>query len=102
PRPDEFINRASELGAAFNAETREEVVDYYLTLNKDSVEAGMKLMAAALKTPLFRADELERERAVVIGEYDRNESNPFFPFKVATDRALWGSAANRKDPLGER
>jgi zinc protease len=102
PRPDEFVNRASELGAVFNAETREEVVNYYITLPKDSVDAGMKFMAAALKTPLFRPDELERERAVVIGEYDRNESSPFFEFTKSTGKALWGSAWSRKDPLGER
>ncbi|HET9426271.1 MAG TPA: pitrilysin family protein [Gemmatimonadaceae bacterium] len=102
PQPDEFINRASELGAVFNAETREEVVNYYITLPKDSVEGGMRFMASALKSPLFRRDELERERAVVIGEYDRNESNPFFEFTKATGKALWGSAWSRKDPLGER
>jgi zinc protease len=102
PRPDEFVNRASELGAIFNAQTREEVVNYYITLPKDSVDAGMKFMAAALKTPLFRPDELERERQVVIGEYDRNESSPFFEFSKSTGKALWGSAWSRKDPLGER
>jgi len=102
PGPDEFINRAAELGAVFNGRTREEVVEYYLTLPKDSVEGGMKFIAAALKTPLFRQDELERERAVVIGEYDRDESNPFFGFQNETGKALWGSAWSRKDPLGER
>jgi zinc protease len=102
PRPDEFVNRASELGAVFNAETREEVVNYYITLPKDSIQSGMEFMASALKKPLFRADELESERAVVIGEYDRNESSPLFGFSRATGLALWGSAANRKDPLGQR
>jgi zinc protease len=102
PSPDEFVNRASDLGGVFNAETHEEVVNYYITLPKDSVEGGLKFMASALKAPLFRRDELERERAVVIGEYDRNESNPFFEFTKATGQALWGSAWSRKDPLGER
>src|SRR6185436_4881720 len=37
PSPDAFIGRASELGAVFNGSTREEVVNYYLTLSKDSV-----------------------------------------------------------------
>jgi zinc protease len=102
PQPDEFINRASELGAVFNAQTREEVVNYYITVPKDSVAGGMRFMASALKSPLFRQDELERERAVVIGEYDRNESSPFFGFTVETGKALWGSGWSRKDPLGER
>jgi zinc protease len=102
PQPDEFVDRASELGAVFNGDTKEEVVEYYLTIPKDSLEGGMKFIAAALKTPLFRQDELERERAVVIGEYDRDESNPFFSFQNETGKALWGSAWSRKDPLGER
>jgi zinc protease len=102
PEPDDFIARASELGAEFNGTTSEERVNYYLTLPSDSIEGGMKFLAAALIHPLFRKDELDREREVVIGEYDRNESNPYFPFSTAMSEALWGSAWSRKNPLGER
>ena len=102
PEPDQFVGRASELGAMFNARTQEEVVNYYLTLPADSLEGGMRFLAAALKAPLFRKDELERERAVVIGEYDRNESSPFYHFTTAVDKALWTTAWSRKNPLGER
>jgi zinc protease len=102
PNPDQFVARASELGAVFNGTTSEERVNYYLTVPADSIEGGMKFLAAALINPLFRPDELEREREVVIGEYDRNESNPLFPFTTAMSKALWGSAWSRKNPLGER
>jgi zinc protease len=102
PEPDQFVSRASELGAVFNGQTREEIVNYYVTLPADSIEGGMRFLAAPLKGPLFRQDELERERAVVIGEYDRNESNPFYHFTTAVDKALWSTAWSRKNPLGER
>lgn len=102
PGPDDFIARASELGAEFNGSTSEERVNYYLTVPADSVEGGMKFLAAALTGPLFRKDELEREREVVIGEYDRNEASPYFPFSTAMEKALWGEAWSRKNPLGER
>ncbi len=102
PNPDDFVARASELGAEFNGTTTEERVNYYLTVSADSAEGGMKFLAAALITPLFRKDELERERQVVIGEYDRNESSPFFQFTTAMGKALWSSAWSRKNPLGER
>ena len=102
PEPDQFVARASELGAVFNGQTREEIVNYYVTLPADSLEGGMRFLAAPLKAPLFRQDELERERSVVIGEYDRNESNPFYHFTTAIDKALWSSAWSRKNPLGER
>jgi zinc protease len=102
PNPDEFVGRASELGAEFNGTTSEERVNYYLTVPADSVEGGMKFLGAALINPLFRKDELEREREVVIGEYDRNESSPFFKFNTTMGKALWTTAWSRKNPLGER
>jgi zinc protease len=102
PSPDDFVARASELGAEFNGTTTEERVNYYLTVSTDSAEGGMKFLAAALIGPLFRKDELERERQVVIGEYDRNESSPFFQFTTAMGKALWSTAWSRKNPLGER
>jgi zinc protease len=100
--PDEFIARASQLGADFNGTTSEERVNYYLTVPSDSVEGGMNFLAAALMHPLFRSDELAREREVVIGEYDRNESNPYYPFNTEMSKALWTSAWSRKNPLGVR
>ena len=102
PNPDDFIGRASELGAEFNGTTSEERVNYYLTVPADSAEGGMKFLAAALINPLFRKDELEREREVVIGEYDRNESSPFFKFSREMGKALWSTSWSRKNPLGER
>ena len=102
PQPEQFVQRASELGAVFNGTTTEERVNYYLTLPSDSTIPGLSLLAAALRAPLFRSDELERERAVVIGEYDRAESNPFYALTTATGKALWGTAWSRKNPLGER
>src|SRR5689334_6071130 len=102
PEPNQFWDKASDLGAVFNASTREEVVNYYMTVPAEKLSDAVSLLATALKTPLFRPDELERERQVVIGEYDRNESSPFFEFSKSTGKALWGSAWSRKDPLGER
>jgi len=102
PNPDEFVARASALGAEFNGTTSEERVNYYLTLPADSIEPGMRFLAAALINPSFRKDELDREREVVIGEYDRNESSPFFQFTTAMSKALWTTEWSRKNPLGER
>ena len=102
PEPDAFVQRASELGAVFNGSTREEVVNYYLTLPTDSLEPGLKLLQSAFRAPLFRTDELESERAVVIGEYDRQESSPFFRFTDEMNHHLWRSQYSRKNVIGSR
>jgi len=102
PNPDETINRASELGAVFNGSTREELVNYFLTLSSDSMAAGMEFLAAAAITPKFLAEELAREREVVIGEYDQQESSPFFRFDQAMGRRLWTTQFSRKNTIGDR
>ena len=66
----------SELGISFNGTTGNERVNYFLTLPSKNFSAGMRFMADALETPLFNQEELEKERLVVCGEYDRNESSP--------------------------
>lgn len=102
PNPDEYIDQMSQLGAVFNASTREEQVNYYLTVSSDSLEAGLKLLVSGFLAPTFRTDELERERLVVIGEYDRNESSPFFRMEQEIGKALWGSFWSRKNVIGDR
>ena len=58
PGVSEFWDKASDLGAVFNGTTAEERVNYYMTVPADSAGAALKLLAAALREPLFRQDEL--------------------------------------------
>ena len=102
PDSDEYIDEMSKLGAVFNASTREEQVNYYLTVSADSLEAGLKLLVTGFLSPKFRADELDRERQVVIGEYDRNESSPFFRMEQETGKRLYSTAWSRKNVIGDR
>lgn len=102
PEPDAFMDRAADLGAVFNATTREELVSYYLTVVADSLEGGMRFLDAALRGAQFRADELAREKQVVLGEYDRAESSPWFRLDETIGRKLWGSFWSRKNTIGDR
>jgi zinc protease len=102
PRPDGVMNRASGLGAIFNAETHEEKVNYYLTIPSDSLDGGLRLLSSALQRPLFLEPELAAEKVVVLGEYDRNESEPFFHFNQAMGQTLWRHAFPQKNTIGRR
>ncbi len=102
PESESFVGKAGDLGAVFNGTTAEERVNYYLTVSADSVDAGIRFLTAALTAPLFRQDELERERQVVIGEYDRNESSPFFRLNKEMDMLLYPGNFSRKNVIGDR
>src|SRR5262249_29808775 len=59
-------------------------------------------MRDAIVSPLFDPAELERERVVVTGELDRNESNPQYHFFHQVNEHVWWKYPSRKDPLGTR
>ena len=87
----------------WNGTTSEERVNYYVTVGRDSLVPAMQFMEDAIRTPLFRRDELERERPVVLGEYDRQESSPFFHLTRSVDTLLWSPGYySRKNVIGDR
>lgn len=102
PNQEAFLERTRELGMRWNGSTSEERVNYFFTIPKDSLLQGMVFMKAAIETPLFLPEELERERPVVTGEYDRNESSPFYLLYRAVNKKLWYKYYSRKNVLGDR
>ena len=102
PESDMYLDRASQLGAVFNGTTQEETVSYYLTVPADSVRGAIQWLTPALKAPLFLESELSVERQVVIGEYDRNESSPFFQLQRQLDMKLYPGNYSRKNVIGDR
>jgi zinc protease len=102
PEMNQFWDRASELGAVFNGTTEEERVNYYMTVPAEKLGDAIQLVASAIRAPLFRRDELERERQVVIGEYDRNESIPFFALDRDMKAKLYPGNYSRKNTIGDR
>lgn len=102
PRSDLYLDRAAQLGAVFNGTTQEETVSYYLTVPADSVRGAIQWLTPALRSPLFLESELAVERQVVIGEYDRNESSPFFQLQRQMDMKLYPGNYSRKNVIGDR
>jgi zinc protease len=103
PSQEEYLERVNELGASWNGTTSTERVNYYITVGVDSLEPAVQFMEDAIRYPLFDQAELERERPIVLGEYDRNESNPFFHLGRATDTLLWSPEYySHKNVIGDR
>jgi len=103
PSQEEYLRRTRQLGASWNGTTSEEVVNYYVTVGTDSVLPAMQFMEDAIRYPLFKQEELVRERPVVLGEFDRNEANPYFHLFRAMDTILWTPAYySRKNVIGDR
>lgn len=102
PNQEAYLKRMRELGISFNGTTSSERVNYFFTLPIDSIHQGMQFMKDAIRFPLFLPEELERERPVVIGEYDRWESNPYSFLFTQVNKKLWYKYYSRKNTIGDR
>ena len=99
---EDYLKTIGQLGITYNGQTREEVVNYYFTTTSPNLRTAMNFMRDSARYPLFHPSEFEREREVVIGEIDRNESNPFFYLNREMNDRLFYKYPSRKNPLGNR
>lgn len=99
---EDYLHRIGQLGIEYNGETREEVVQYYFTTISPNLRPAMLFMRDAIRYPLFDSSEFAQEQQVVIGEIDRNESNPYYYLNKAMNDRLFYKYPSRKNPLGDR
>ncbi len=97
-----YLGNIGQMGITYNGTTREEVVNYYFTTTSPYLSTAIKFISDAIRFPNFDAEELEREKKVVLGEIDRNESNPYFYLNRALQDKMYYKYPTRKNPLGTR
>ena len=100
PTQEKFLKRTQELGAIWNGTTGVERVNYFFTFDKDSLNAGLKFMNAAIRFPIYREEDMKKERPVVDGEFQRAESDPGFQLWFESQKHLWGDQITRKNAIG--
>ncbi len=102
--PDQlaYSARLRELGMLFNGTTGNDKVNYFFTTTSDHYADAMVFMRDAITSPLFEKGELDRERVVVTGEMDRDESEPQFLLWRAMEPKVYWKYPSRKNALGAR
>jgi zinc protease len=101
PDQEKFIARTEELGMIWNGTTGDERVNYYFTFDKDSLNAGLRFMNAAIRYPIYRTEDMQKERPVVDGEFQRGESDPGFQLWIDVNKRCWGEHFSRKTAIGD-
>ncbi len=101
PDQETFLRRIKELGAVWNGTTGTERVNYFMTINKDSLVPGLDFINVAIRYPIYRIEDMQKERLVVDGEFQRAESSPQFQLGNALQKKMWGDLYTRKNPIGD-
>ncbi|HXA41880.1 MAG TPA: pitrilysin family protein [Candidatus Solibacter sp.] len=98
PRRPTTLQIATEidsLGCRFNAFTSEEYTAYYVKGAADYTADAVDVIADMLRNALIPADEVERERGVVLEEMKMYEDNPQAKVYQLIGKAIYGDT-----PLG--
>jgi predicted Zn-dependent peptidase len=90
------INQTAErLGAVLNAYTSHDLVAFHITARAESAPQALDLLSDFVARPRLDAEDLDRERGVVIQEINRAYDQPSVVAEYLIDRAAFG-----EHPLG--
>ena len=88
-------NTAERLGAQLNAYTSHDIVAFHITCRAEAINEAVDLLSDFVGRAHIDAEELDRERGVVIQEINRSDDVPSSVADKLLDRAIYG-----EHPLG--
>jgi len=90
------VNETAErMGGTLNAYTSHDLVAFHITVRAEAAMEALDLLSDFVGRPKLDADELDRERGVVIQEIQRYKDQPASVAEELIDRAAFG-----EHPLG--
>src|SRR6204780_2833698 len=91
---------AERLGGVLNAYTSHDLVAFHLTVRAESAAPAIDLLSDFVGRPRIDAEELDRERGVVIQEINRAFDQPSMIAEYLIDRAAFGDHPLGRPVLG--
>jgi predicted Zn-dependent peptidase len=95
PSHQAINNTAERLGGVLNAYTSHDLVAFHITVRAEAAPDALDLLTDFVARPKLDAEELDRERGVVIQEINRAYDQPAVVAEYLIDRAAFG-----EHPLG--
>jgi predicted Zn-dependent peptidase len=95
------VNETAErMGGSLNAFTSHDLVAFHITVRAESAPAAIDLLTDFVGRPRIDAEELDRERGVVIQEINRYHDQPSAVAEELVDRAAFGDHPLGRTVLG--
>src|ERR1700722_689200 len=95
------VNETAErLGGVLNAYTSQDLVAFHITVRAESAAPAIDLLTDFVGRPRIDAEELDRERGVVIQEINRAYDQPSMVAEYLIDKAAFGDHPHGRTGLG--
>jgi predicted Zn-dependent peptidase len=93
----EFID---EIGGEHNAFTSKEYTGFYTKVSYPHLDKSIDFLSDLLSNPIFDKKQLEKEKNVILQEYDMYEDLPMEVVSSRFERALYGKNSLGRDVIG--
>lgn len=76
PKPGQVFKDLDKIGATYNAFTSKETTGFWVKSATDDFDVGLDIVSDILLEPLFKKEEIDRERGVILQEINMYEDEP--------------------------
>jgi len=90
------------LGCEFNAFTGKEYTGYWIKAAKNKLEAALEVLGDMLLNSKFEAEEIDREKGVIIEELNMYEDNPMMHIEDVLEACLFGDTPAGWETIGTK
>lgn len=103
-RPTSYeISKAIEgVGGIMNGGTDREITSYWCKLASQHFEIAVDVIVDLLRNPLFRAEDVDKERQVIIEEINMSLDSPQQRVGMIFDELMWPGKAMGRDVAGSK
>lgn len=90
------------IGGEFNAFTGKEYAGYFVKVAAEHADVAYDVLSDMLVSPKFPAEEIEKERGVILEEYNMYQDTPMYQVGWDFERLLFGDQPMGWDQIGTR
>lgn len=103
-RPDTLTLSAEldVLGGEYNAFTSKEYTGYFVKVAEGKLSQALDILGDMLTASKFEAEEIEREKGVIIEELNMYEDNPLMHIEDVLETCLYGDTPAGWDTIGTK
>ena len=99
---DQIAAIFAQLGGDGNADTQQEITQYFETVAAQDLEIALRVDSACMRDVANSAAEWKKERGAIEQEVARDLSNPIYKFLVRANQDLFAGTPYARDPLGTK
>ncbi len=102
PSNKEITNEIEKIGGDFNAYTTNERTCYHIKVLQKHFPIAVEILADILQNPLFRENDINREKNVVLKEIDMVNDEPRFYQWILFQKALYQKCHTKYPTYGDK